>query len=84
MIVHRCLGCGLERFNRIAADDDFELVLTLPEMTPRTSRDMKLKRLGVLAQEWRRTEWQVADETVDDMEEIANTTGIESESALYE
>lgn len=30
VLVHRCLGCGFERFNRIAADDDFELVLSLP------------------------------------------------------
>src|SRR5687768_8345312 len=30
VLVHRCLGCGVERHNRIAADDDFDLVLTLP------------------------------------------------------
>lgn len=45
MLVHRCLVCGLERFNRIAADDDFELVLSLPELPPRTSREMKAQRL---------------------------------------
>jgi len=28
-IVHYCFGCGFERFNRIAADDDFDLVLSL-------------------------------------------------------
>jgi len=28
-VVHRCLGCGVERHNRIAADDDFTLVLAL-------------------------------------------------------
>ena len=44
VLVHRCLGCGFERFNRIAADDDFELVLSLPELLPRTSREMKLLR----------------------------------------
>ena len=38
VLVHRCLGCELERFNRIAADDDFELVLSLPVLPPRTSR----------------------------------------------
>jgi hypothetical protein len=38
VLVHRCLGCGFERFNRIAADDDFALVLTLPEVPPRTRR----------------------------------------------
>lgn len=30
VIVHRCVGCGFERYNRIAADDDFDLVLGLP------------------------------------------------------
>lgn len=29
-IVHRCLGCGVQRHNRIAADDNFELVQALP------------------------------------------------------
>ncbi len=38
VIVHRCLGCGFERFNRIAADDDFDLVLTLPVVPPRSAR----------------------------------------------
>ena len=41
VLVHRCLGCGFERFNRIAADDDFDLVLSLPSLPPRTSRGMK-------------------------------------------
>ena len=45
VVVHRCLGCGFERFNRIAADDDFELVLALPELPPRSSRDIKAQRL---------------------------------------
>lgn len=43
VIVHRCLGCGFERFNRIAADDDFELVLSLPELPARTRREMQLQ-----------------------------------------
>lgn len=30
VLVHRCLSCGFERYNRIAADDDFDLVLGLP------------------------------------------------------
>jgi hypothetical protein len=30
VIVHRCLGCGFERHNRIAADDNFEEVMALP------------------------------------------------------
>jgi RNHCP domain len=37
-IVHRCLGCGFERFNRIGADDDFDLVLALPVLPPRSAR----------------------------------------------
>jgi hypothetical protein len=45
MLVHRCLGCEFERFNRIAADDDFDLVLSLPEVPPRTSREMKSQRI---------------------------------------
>lgn len=36
-VVHRCLTCGFERHNRIAADDYFELVLALPLVQPRTS-----------------------------------------------
>ncbi len=43
-LVHRCLSCGLERFNRIAADDDFDLVLSLPSLPPRTSREVKAER----------------------------------------
>jgi RNHCP domain-containing protein len=45
VLVHRCLGCGFERFNRIAADDNFELMLTLPTLPPRTRREVKLQRL---------------------------------------
>ncbi len=41
VIVHRCLACGIERFNRIAADDDFTRVLDLPVVPPRTSRMAK-------------------------------------------
>jgi hypothetical protein len=29
-IVHRCLGCHVDRHNRIAADDDMDLALDLP------------------------------------------------------
>ena len=32
-LVHRCMECGTVRRNRIAADDDFELVLRLPDLT---------------------------------------------------
>ena len=45
VIVHHCLGCDLERFNRIAADDDFDLVLTLPELPPRTRREVKAQQV---------------------------------------
>jgi hypothetical protein len=38
VVVHQCLGCGFERFNRIAADDDFDLVLALPVLPPRSAR----------------------------------------------
>jgi predicted nucleic acid-binding Zn-ribbon protein len=44
VIVHCCLECGVERFNRIAADDDFDLVLELPSLPPRTGRDLKVER----------------------------------------
>ena len=42
VLVHRCLGCGFERFNRIAADDDFELVLALPTLPPRANSGKKV------------------------------------------
>jgi hypothetical protein len=32
VLVHRCLGCAVERHNRIAADDDFDRVLSLPRI----------------------------------------------------
>lgn len=32
-LVHRCLSCGVERHNRIAADDCFDLVRGLPDLT---------------------------------------------------
>jgi hypothetical protein len=34
-IVHRCLRCTFERHNRIAADDIFEMVMSLPLVEPR-------------------------------------------------
>jgi hypothetical protein len=37
-IVHHCLGCGFERHNRIAADDNFAAVMRLPVIEPRTSQ----------------------------------------------
>ncbi len=44
VLVHRCLTSGQERFNRLAADDDFELVLTLPSLPPRTSHEARIER----------------------------------------
>jgi hypothetical protein len=32
VIVHRCWDCGQERDCRVAADDDFALVMRLPPM----------------------------------------------------
>ncbi|GCE22589.1 hypothetical protein KDK_63890 [Dictyobacter kobayashii] len=55
VLVHRCLGCDFERFNRIAGDDNFDLVLNLPELPPRTSRDLKLQRLQQL--------WDISEAT---------------------
>ncbi len=35
VLTHRCVGCGLERFNRIAADDDLPLARSLPTLPQR-------------------------------------------------
>jgi len=51
VIIHRCLSCGFERFNRIAADDDFDLVLALPVLPARTSREVKAQQLEALLAE---------------------------------
>jgi len=34
VIVHRCLGCGFERANRLAADDNIALLTRLPLVAP--------------------------------------------------
>ena len=34
MVVHRCNGCGIERQNRVAADDDAVALLRLPPVAP--------------------------------------------------
>ena len=34
VVMHRCLACSFERYNHIAADDDFDLVLQLPDAVP--------------------------------------------------
>ena len=38
VIVHRCYGCGLERHNRLAADDTIALLTRLPLVAPRVGR----------------------------------------------
>jgi hypothetical protein len=40
-IVHRCLTCGFERHNRVAADDDFAAVMRLPVVQPRLKRALE-------------------------------------------
>ena len=37
VILHRCLGCGFERRNRVAADDSAYAVMQLRLVAPRTS-----------------------------------------------
>jgi hypothetical protein len=34
MVVHRCNGCGIERQNRVAADDNPIALMRLPPGTP--------------------------------------------------
>ncbi|HMM41044.1 MAG TPA: RNHCP domain-containing protein [Thermomicrobiales bacterium] len=36
MVVHRCLGCGAVRYNRVAADDNPILLAELPVIDPAT------------------------------------------------
>jgi hypothetical protein len=38
LVVHRCRGCGAERQNRIAADDNPHALLRLPPVTPPRGR----------------------------------------------
>jgi hypothetical protein len=38
MVVHRCNGCGIERQNRVAADDNPIALLRLPPVTPARHR----------------------------------------------
>ena len=41
MLVHRCLGCGFERPNRLAADDSILLLTRLPLVAPPAKRDLE-------------------------------------------
>lgn len=34
VLVHRCLGCGIERWNRVAADDHPLVLMALPLLPP--------------------------------------------------
>lgn len=38
VLVHRCLTCVFERHNRVASDDDFHLVLSLPRLKRRVPK----------------------------------------------
>jgi hypothetical protein len=38
VVLHRCLGCGVERYNRVAADDNPLTCLRLPLVPPRSAR----------------------------------------------
>jgi hypothetical protein len=58
VLVHRCFGCDIERFNRIAADDDFDLVLSLPALPPRTGREVRAQQVeALLAEQQERWGW---------------------------
>lgn len=62
VIVHSCFGCEVERFNRIAADDDFELVVSLPSQKPRTSREAKAERVEAwLAEQEGQWDWDAEE-----------------------
>jgi hypothetical protein len=38
-VLHRCLGCSVERYNRVAADDNLLACLRLPLVPPRSARE---------------------------------------------
>jgi hypothetical protein len=43
-IVHRCLGCGFERHNRVAADDNPLAVMRLPLWEAETAKAPRTER----------------------------------------
>lgn len=49
VVVHRCMACGHERHNRVAADDDFTLVMGLPLVEPRGPRRLAARALEQIA-----------------------------------
>ncbi len=38
VLVQKCRRCGFERFNRVAGDDDFEMILALPRVVSRKGK----------------------------------------------
>lgn len=42
VLVHRCLGCGFERHNRVAGDDDVAAVMRLPLVAARLGNAARL------------------------------------------
>ena len=49
MILHRCSGCGVERHNRIAADDSPVVLLHLPLVPPRYGKAARQKTADQIA-----------------------------------
>jgi hypothetical protein len=49
MILHRCAGCGVERHNRIAADDSSVALLHLPLVPPRYGKAARQRTAGQIA-----------------------------------
>lgn len=48
MVVHHCCGCGKVSWNRLAADDNEEVILTLAGAELATTVERKMAALGVL------------------------------------
>lgn len=47
VLVHKCLKCGFKRYNRIASDDDFDLVTKLSTIpSPFYNQNQNKKRKG--------------------------------------
>lgn len=46
VILHRCLGCAVERYNRVAADDNLLACMHLPLVAPRSARSEAARLQG--------------------------------------
>ncbi len=46
VVLHRCLGCGFERYNRLAADDNYLAVMRLPLVAPPAIEGRRQRRSG--------------------------------------